>query len=85
MEKEIRLELNNAAATAAAAAAKSLQSCLSLRDPIDGNPPDSPILGILWARTLEWVPFPSPMLCNMTNSPLNKTHSDYIITGILNP
>ena len=41
--------------TAAAAAAKSLQSCLTLCDPIDGSPPDSPVLGILQARTLEWL------------------------------
>ena len=40
---------------AAAAAAKSLQSCPTLRDPIDGGPPGSPIPGILQARTLEWV------------------------------
>ena len=39
----------------AAAAAKSLQSCLTLYDPIDGSPPGSPIPGILQARTLEWV------------------------------
>ena len=39
----------------AAAAAKSLQSCPTLCDPIDGSPPGSPILGILQARTLEWV------------------------------
>ena len=38
-----------------AAAAKSLQSCLTLCDPIDGSPPGSPIPGILQARTLEWV------------------------------
>ena len=42
-------------AHAAAAAAKSLQSCPTLCDPIDGNPPDSPVPGILQARTLEWV------------------------------
>ena len=36
-------------------AAKSLQSCLTLCDPIDGSPPGSPIPGILQARTLEWV------------------------------
>ena len=36
-------------------AAKSLQSCPTLRDPIDGSPPGSPIPGILQARTLEWV------------------------------
>ena len=39
----------------AAAAAKSLQSCPTLWDPIDGSPPGSPIPGILQARTLEWV------------------------------
>ena len=39
----------------AAATAKSLQSCLTLRDPIDGSPPGSPIHGILQVRTLEWV------------------------------
>ena len=40
---------------AAAAAAKSLQSCPTLCDPRDGSPPGSPIPGILQARTLEWV------------------------------
>ena len=40
---------------AAAAAAKSLQSCPTLCDPIDGSPPGSPVPGILQARTLEWV------------------------------
>ena len=40
---------------AAAAAAKSLQSCLTLCDPIDGSPPGSPVPGILQARILEWV------------------------------
>ena len=37
------------------AAAKSLQSCPTLCDPIDGSPPGSPDPGILQARTLEWV------------------------------
>ena len=41
--------------------AKSLQSCLTLCDPIDGIPPGSPVPGILQARTLEWVAIPSPM------------------------
>ena len=41
--------------TVAAAAAKSLQSCPTLCDPIDGSPPGSPVPGILQARTLEWV------------------------------
>ena len=40
---------------AAAAAAKSLQLCLTLCDPIDGSLPGSPVPGILQARTLEWV------------------------------
>ena len=40
---------------AAAAAAKSLQWCLTLCDPIDGSPPGSPVPGILQARPLEWV------------------------------
>ena len=39
----------------AAAAAKWLQSCPILCDPIDGSPPGSPVPGILQARTLEWV------------------------------
>ena len=39
----------------AAAAAKSLQSCLTLCDPIDSSPPGSLVPGILQARTLEWV------------------------------
>ena len=53
-----RLFLERKAVTnlaAAAAAAKSLQSCLTLCDPIDGSPPGSPVPGILQARTLEWV------------------------------
>ena len=41
--------------TAAAAAAKSLQSCLTLCNPRDSSPPGSPVPGILQARTLEWV------------------------------
>ena len=40
---------------AAAAAAKSLQSCPTLCDPMDCSPPGSPVPGILQARTLEWV------------------------------
>ena len=45
----------NSGVGAAAAAAKSLQSCPTLCDPIDGSPPGSPVPGILKARTLEWV------------------------------
>ena len=49
---------------AAAAAAKSLQSCPTLCDPIDGSPPGSLVPGILQARTLEWVAI---SFSNMTN------------------
>ena len=41
--------------TAAAAAAKSLQSCPTLCNPIDRSPPGSSVPGILQARTLEWI------------------------------
>ena len=44
----------------AAAAAKSLQSCPTLCDPIDGSPPGSPVPGILQAGTLEWVAISFP-------------------------
>ena len=50
------LELGEAAA--AAAATKLLLLCPILCDPIDGNPPGSPVPGILQARTLEWVAIP---------------------------
>ena len=43
------------ACAAAAVAAKSLQSCPTLCNPIDGSPPGSPVPGSLQARTLEWV------------------------------
>ena len=53
---QLKLDLHCCRETsAAAAAAKSLQSCLTLCDPIDGSPPGSPFPGILQARTLEWV------------------------------
>ena len=42
-----------------AAPARSLQSCLTLCDPIDGSSPGCPVPGILQARTLEWVPTPT--------------------------
>ena len=45
----------NAAAAADAAAAKSLESCPTLCDPMDCSPSGSPVPGILQARTLEWV------------------------------
>ena len=46
--------MNEYAATAAAAAVKSLQLCLTLCDPTDGRPSGSPVPGILQARVLEW-------------------------------
>ena len=48
---------------AAAAAAKSLQLCPTLCDPIDGSPPGSPVPGILQARILEW----GAIVFSMTN------------------
>ena len=48
-------EILQARILAAAAAAKSLQSCPTLCVPIDSSPPGSPVPGILQARTLEWV------------------------------
>ena len=53
-QSNLQIQCNSDQA-AAAAAAKSLQSGLTLCDPIDGSPPGSPVLGILQARTLEWV------------------------------
>jgi len=53
MGQEKQLSLSRA--QSAAAAAKSLQSCPTLCNPIDGSPPGSPVPGILQARTLEWV------------------------------
>ena len=49
------LGISNFLEEISAAAAKSLQSCPTLCDPIDGSPPGSPFPGILQARTLEWV------------------------------
>ena len=45
----------------AAAAAKALQSCPALCDPVDGSPPGSSVPGILQARTLEWVAISLPL------------------------
>ena len=47
--------MSNKITTVNTAAAKSLQWCATLCDPIDGSPPGSPFPGILQARTLEWV------------------------------
>ena len=48
-------DINEIDFTCSPAPAKSLQSCLTLCDPIGGSPPGSPVPGILQARTLEWV------------------------------
>ena len=53
--KVMSLLFNMLSAADAAAAAKSLQLCPTLCDPIDGSPPGSPVPGILQTRTLEWV------------------------------
>ena len=54
MEDLFQYKADTINAAASAAAAKSLQSCPNLCDPIDGSPPGSPIPGILQARTLDW-------------------------------
>ena len=51
----VNCQLVNLTNRLAAAAAKSLQSCLTLCNPIDNSPPGFPVPGILQARTLEWV------------------------------
>ena len=56
---------------AAAAAAKSLQSCPTLCDPTDGSPPGFPSLGFS-ARTLEWVAIPFSKLCPLVSSKKNE-------------
>ena len=56
-----------------AAAAKSLQSCLTLCDPVDGSPPGSPVPGILQARTLEWVAISFSTLCTRKQTNKQKT------------
>ena len=55
MGEDAEISKHEEQGSTAAAAAKSLQSCPTLCDPIDGNPPGSPVPGILQARTLAWV------------------------------
>ena len=55
MRNDIQSIIATSSQPPAAAAAKSLQLCLTLCDPIDDSPPGSPVPGILQARTLEWV------------------------------
>ena len=61
-DKQLRERINCFKTCVASAAAKSLQPCLTLCDPIDGSPPGSPSLG--FSRQEHWsgLPFPSPML-----------------------
>ena len=56
-EKLENIRKKNKQFSTAAAAAKSLQSCLTLFDPIDDSPPGSAVPGILQARTLEWAAY----------------------------
>ena len=68
-------------AAAAAAAAKPLQSCPTLCDPIDGSPLGSSVPGILQARILEWVNndkftyLSNPLICNQSPNPPTKESS----------
>ena len=55
LECEVKWALGSITMNKAAAAAKSLQSCPTLCNPIDGSPPGSPVPGIFQARTMEWV------------------------------
>ena len=55
IHNDTQVHINTYMNTHFAAAAKSLQSCPTLCDPIDGSRPGSPVPGILQARTLEWV------------------------------
>ena len=55
MARVLKLQLQHQSFQVRTTAAKSLQSCLTLCDPIDGSPPVSPVPAILQARTLEWV------------------------------
>ena len=76
----------------AAAAAKSLQSCSTLCDPIDGSPPGSSVPGILQARTLEWVAISSSnasmhakslQLCPTLCDPIDGSRPGSPVPGIL--
>ena len=70
----------------AAAAAKSLQSCPTLHDPIDGSSPGSPVPGFLQARTLEWVAisFSSAWKWKVKVDKCNYVYIHKILWGTLN-
>ena len=61
------------------AAAKSLQSCLTLCNPIDGSPPGSPVPGILQARTLEWVAISFSNLMDYTVANTRRLLTVYLL------
>ena len=63
---------------AAAAAAKSLQSCPTLCDPIDGSPAGSAVPGILQARTVKWVAMPPPRSCLLLSKSDTTIHTQRI-------
>ena len=69
----------------AAAAAKLLQSCPTLCDPIDGSPPGSPVPGILQARILEWVAAVAKSLqsCPTLCDPIDGSPPGSAVPGIL--
>ena len=75
----------------AAAAAKLLQSCPTLCDPIDSSPPGSPVPGILQARILEWVAISfsnamhanSLQLCSTLCNPMDSSLLGFSVHGIL--
>ena len=62
------------------AAAKSLQSCLTLCDPVDGSPPGSPVPGILQARTLEWVAISFSNACKQKMTVKSLSHVQLLAT-----
>ena len=59
-------------------AAESLQSCLTLCDPIDGSPAGCPVSGILQARTLEWVAISPPTPSKLRPHPINTTRDPFM-------
>ena len=66
-----------------AAAAKSLQSCQTLCDPIDGSPPGSPIPGILQARTLEWGAIAFSMIFSRRGRKDKTTYAEAAFSDML--
>ena len=70
--------------TTAAAAAETLQLCLTLCDPVDGSPPGSSVPGVLQARTLEWVKSESEVTqsCQTPSDPMDCSPPGSSILGI---